>query len=76
MKQDIRNTVKERYGHIATAKDSGSDGCGCGCGPAESGCARVATATLPGRHENRAWFTRPWSASAVARAASLATTLT
>ena len=35
MKQDIRDTVKERYGRIATEKDSGC-GCSCGCGPEES----------------------------------------
>ncbi|MCH7548434.1 MAG: arsenite methyltransferase [Candidatus Krumholzibacteriota bacterium] len=34
MKQDIHETVKERYGRIATEKDSGC-GSSCGCGPGE-----------------------------------------
>ncbi len=33
MTEDIRETVRERYGRIATTQDSN---CGCGCGPQES----------------------------------------
>lgn len=43
MSKDVRETVKERYGRIATEKDSGC-GCNCGCGPEASTASEVSEA--------------------------------